>query len=98
MINVAELDNDATTLEIVAAEFFSKKVSLHVIDKATGTLKYSRVLDASSGAAYNIYTVDIDNDGKQELLASNHEGSTDVSAVWCYTIPKDVQNGNFTKI
>jgi hypothetical protein len=36
MVNVAELDNDDSTVEILAAEFFSKKISLNVIDKKTG--------------------------------------------------------------
>ncbi len=36
MINIVELDNDDSTIEIVAAEFFSKKISLNIIDKATG--------------------------------------------------------------
>lgn len=36
MINVAELDNDDSTIEIIAAEFFSKRISLNIIDKATG--------------------------------------------------------------
>lgn len=32
-----------------------------------------------------------------ELLASNHEGDTDKSSVWCYTVPSDIVNGEFKK-
>jgi hypothetical protein len=45
MINLVEIDGDSSTLDIVAAEFFSKKISLNIIDKKTGTLKSRRVID-----------------------------------------------------
>lgn len=45
MINLVELDNDSSTVEILAAEFFSKKFTLHIIDRKTGTLKSSRIID-----------------------------------------------------
>lgn len=53
-------------------------------------MKFRRIIDDKTYAAYNIYTADINNDGKLELLASNHDGKTENAAVWCYKIPNDV--------
>lgn len=47
-------------------------------------MKSRRIIDSNSGAAYNVFAADINNDGVQELIASNHEGSESNAKVWIY--------------
>jgi hypothetical protein len=41
--------------------------------------------------------LDIDNDGKYELLVNNHETDNSKSAIFLYDVPSDLFNGNFTR-
>jgi len=43
--------------------------------------------------------VDLNNDGKYELLVNNHESKESKNGIWAYTCPEDgdLMNGEFTK-
>jgi hypothetical protein len=83
---MADLDGDGRE-EIVASEFFSRKLSVHW---QSGDRWSSRVLDAGSalGSAFDIQVVDLDRDGRLDLLVSNHEGGKS-GAVFAYELASD---------
>lgn len=94
----AELDGQSNTLEVVAAEFFSQKLSLHVISLgATVAVTKSKTIDDTIGPGYSVQLADLNNDGKKELLVTNHQGTATLSGLFAYEIPADPINGVFTR-
>merc|ERR1711871_728155 len=58
----------------------------------TRRLDNTATIDAASGAVYSIQLVDLDGDGADELLVSNHQPTPDTvpaPAVMAYSIPAD---------
>eukprot|EP01094_Clydonella_sp_ATCC50884_P021329 TRINITY_DN4683_c0_g1_i1.p1 TRINITY_DN4683_c0_g1~~TRINITY_DN4683_c0_g1_i1.p1 ORF type:complete len:449 (+),score=144.29 TRINITY_DN4683_c0_g1_i1:42-1349(+) len=80
---------------IVAAEFFTQALRLYWTDEAewtAGSVK-SLTIDDAMGAPFDVQVVDLNGDGKPELLASNHQHEADQSAVFAYEIPQDWSAG-----
>ncbi|NQD36609.1 VCBS repeat-containing protein [Permianibacter sp. IMCC34836] len=90
---IDDLNGDGTP-EIVATEFFAKKLSLHWFEG--GVLK-SRVLDSSLGAAFDVSIEDLNNDGRRDLLVTNHENQAAKAAVFAYEVPQEVKTGTFIR-
>ena len=91
--DLVDLNNDGQ-VEIVSAEFFAKKLS---ISWKNGDKFESRVIDSKLGSAFDIQIVDVNNDGKHELLVTNHENKALASAVFAFEIPVDFKTGEFTR-
>ena len=87
-----DLDSNGTQ-EIVATQFFSKKLSLWWKD---GNAYASRIIDADLGSAFDVQVVDLDADGKRDLLVTNHEAN-EKAAVFAYEIPADMKKGAFKR-
>ena len=47
----------------------------------------SRVIDDSIDQVYSVKYMDIDNDGKYELLVNNHETDNSKAAIFLYDVP-----------
>ncbi|MBM3274917.1 MAG: VCBS repeat-containing protein [Candidatus Sericytochromatia bacterium] len=88
----ADLDGDGRE-EILAAQFFSRKLSLFW---PAGASYAGRVVDDSLGAAFDVTTADLDGDGRPEVLATNHE-SDRKAGVFAYDIPADPRSGTWTR-
>jgi hypothetical protein len=82
MFEVVDLDPEDDTMEVFAAEFFSRRLTLHRIrkgDQRTGRLPRvltSEVLDDTLGPAYSVVLADLRGDGKgrpSHVLVSSHE-------------------------
>jgi hypothetical protein len=76
--------------EIISAEFWRKKISLIESDKNGRFDNYSALkittIDDKIGSAFDIDFVDINGDGKMDILATNHEAKEDESAVVGYEL------------
>eukprot|EP00588_Corethron_pennatum_P022251 CAMPEP_0194318074 /NCGR_PEP_ID=MMETSP0171-20130528/14717_1 /TAXON_ID=218684 /ORGANISM="Corethron pennatum, Strain L29A3" /LENGTH=825 /DNA_ID=CAMNT_0039074867 /DNA_START=109 /DNA_END=2586 /DNA_ORIENTATION=- len=60
MFNVADLDPSDNTIEVIAAQFFGKKVTLHSIERGPKPrVTFSRTLDDTCGASYSAVLVDL---------------------------------------
>jgi hypothetical protein len=90
--HLADFDRDGRE-EILAAQFFSRKLSLFWPAGASYT---GRVVDDSLGAAFDVTTADLDGDGQTEVLATNHEPDRS-AAVFAYDIPADPRTGPWTR-
>ena len=88
---IAELDGDNSTIEIIACEFFDNRISLIVINRNGGGLISRRVFDDTLGPAYMSQVVDLNGDGKLDILATNHEKKEADSHVYAYEIPEPSQ-------
>ena len=86
MANVKGHDN---TFILFASEFFNHKLSVYEINKGDGKLLRSRVIDNTIDQAYSVKYLDIDGDGKHELLVNNHETDNSKAAIFLYDIPAD---------
>ena len=84
---VADLNKDGE-IEIVATEFFGKKLSL--IQKINVEWE-RRVLDDSIGKPFDVAIEDINADGKVDLLVTNHENNED-AGVFAYEIPDNLKD------
>jgi hypothetical protein len=80
--------------EIVAAEFFSKKLSVHW--QSSDLVWHSRVIDASLGNAFDVLAEDINLDGRKDLVVTNHQGDSSAS-VYAYEVPSDFTRSAWTK-
>jgi hypothetical protein len=62
MFNVADMDTTDDTIEVIASQFFDKKVTLHSIKKGPKPhISFSRVIDDRCGAAFGGVFADLDN-------------------------------------
>ena len=85
-------------LVIWAAQFFDETVAVYRVSTEDGTLVDSRVIDDSTIlSAYQATRVDLNGDGKQQLLVNNHEKDEKTNGVFAYTIPDDIMTGSFEK-
>ena len=78
------LTNDGQ-LEIIATEFFSEKLS---VTYKVGTEWKKVIIDDKIKHGFDLQMVDLNNDGKKEILATNHEHN-DGSAVFAYEPSSD---------
>ena len=51
----------------------------------------SRVIDNTLGSAFDLQVVDINADGKLDLLVTNHENNATFSSLYAYEIPVNWQ-------
>ena len=72
MFRIHELDGNPKTLDIVAAQFFSSELKAYFIDRSSSQVVQSITIDENVGAAYDLHFVDVNADGKLDLLVSNH--------------------------
>ena len=92
LFTVADLDGDGKP-EVIAASYFTSQLNLFHSKASTGFANPTDVqvvtLDATVGAAFDVQVVDVNGDGKVDLLVSNHQGdgATDPSGgVYAYEI------------
>jgi hypothetical protein len=72
-------------LTIIATEFFSKRLSMHWL--INGNWEH-KIIDDTIGAAFDLSLVDLNRDGRMDLLATNHQGDATAS-VFAYEFPRD---------
>ena len=85
---------------VFASEFFSKKLTVYEFGKGAqnaGKLINSRVIDSKIDQAYSVKYLDVNGDGKFELLVNNHETDNSKAGIFLYDVPADLFQGNFTK-
>ena len=84
---------------VFAAAFFDKKLMAYEVEKGTGNLLQTKVIDDKIGSAYSVKYIDINGDGVKELLVNNHEKDKDdaPSSVYLYTVPSDLLAGDYSK-
>ena len=93
---LTDLDPNDDQYEVIAPQYFTEHLTLYVFGLSNNSLLYSRYLDESIGPAYMVELVDLNDDGRRDLLVTNHVGGTGGS-VYGYEIPTDVQNGEFKR-
>lgn len=93
---LTDLDPTDDRYEVIAPQFFTEHLGLYVFGSKNNTLLYSRYIDESIGPAYMVEMVDLNNDGSDDLLVTNHVGEKGGS-VFGYEIPLDIVNGQFKR-
>ena len=86
MFNVADLDPTDDTVEVIASQFFSKKVTLHSLKKGPEpSIVYRRIIDEQCGSAFSSVLSDLDGPSSIEPYTTTRQpisidsGSTIVS-------------------
>ncbi len=87
-------DKGSADVMIVTAEFSKKQLSLYWLD-ASGGIK-SRVIDRAMGAPFDLNFYDLNNDGRDELLVTNHQNDESAS-VFAYETPEDLRTGKWQR-
>jgi hypothetical protein len=67
---------------VFAAEFFNKRLTVYQV--INGKAGLSRIIDNTIDYAYSVHYLDIDGDGKEELLVNNHETDNSKAGVFLY--------------
>lgn len=92
-------------LAVFCAEFFGERLTVRFLSSA-GEEKAPalRVIDDTIGRVFAVDIVDLDGDGNEELLVTNHVSNESISGVFAYELPpraadgtRDLEGGNFTK-
>jgi hypothetical protein len=86
-IDLANVQGYDNYFIVFGAEFFNHKLTVYQIGKGDGKLLLSRVIDDSIDQVYSVKYLDIDNDGKYELLVNNHEKDNSKAAIFLYDVP-----------
>jgi hypothetical protein len=90
LFRIFDLDGSGA-LQVVAAEFYNKRLVYHHFDPAT-LVPTTTVIDPLLGAGFDCEVVDINNDGRPDILVTNHEPSGSVFAFEVSILP------NFTAV
>ena len=88
---VQNLPGYEDSLILFASEFFNKKLTVYQIKNAE--VVNSRIIDTSIDQAYSVKYLDINEDGKFELLVNNHEKDNAKAGIFLYECPSDLFNG-----
>jgi len=92
------LENYPNELIVWSAEFWNERLALYRVSSVDGTLIDKRIIDDDNfGSAYSIRMVDLNGDGKKQLLAHNWQREKEDTRIYAYTIPDDLMNGYFEK-
>ncbi|KAI1880542.1 hypothetical protein JX265_000782 [Neoarthrinium moseri] len=94
LFTVADLDGDGIP-EVIAPSYFTEKLNIYHSSASNGFANPKNVktvtIDSTIGAAFDAQYVDINGDGKKDLLVSNHQGDG-TGGVYAYEIPANVTN------
>lgn len=84
---------------VFSAEFFSHKLQVYEISKNGGQVLNSKLIDSTLDQVYSVQYVDMDNDGKFELLVNNHESNNAKAGVYLFNAPqpKDFFTGDYPR-
>lgn len=86
-----DLNNDGFP-ELVATEFFGKRLTIWMRE---GNDWKSKIIDSKLGSAFDSQFVDLNGDGKDELLVTNHESSN--GKIFAYIIPQNPMTDNWER-
>lgn len=84
---------------IFASEFWAEKLTVQFVT-AQGVKTSERLIDDTIGKAFAVDVTDVDGDGVDDLLVTNHQNDDkdDIkSGVWAYEIPSNLETGTFKK-
>lgn len=82
----SDMDAADDVIEVWCPSFFSQELVLHVVGASNGSLITSRVID-SGLPLESIGLVDLDADGKDEIVVNSHSDKPADSVVLAYEIP-----------
>ncbi|KAI9154692.1 hypothetical protein HJFPF1_07249 [Paramyrothecium foliicola] len=97
LFTIHDLDNDGIP-EIISTSFFAGEFNLYHTTSTNGFADAASVrkisLDRTIGAPFDVQVVDVNGDGKLDLLVSNHQGlgASPIPAVYAYEIPANITN------
>ncbi|ESP03661.1 hypothetical protein LOTGIDRAFT_171192 [Lottia gigantea] len=96
--NYVELDN---TDFIFTSGYFSKVLSVYYLSSGNkwtdSSLVQSRAIDSTIGEVFGVTAVDINQDGRPELLVTSNNEKGTSGTVHIYNVPSDVRNGNYAR-
>jgi len=92
------LENYPNEIIVWAAEFWNERLALYRVSTVDGTLIDSRIIDDDNfGSAYSVKMVDLNGDGKKQLLAHNWQKKKQDTRIYAFTVPDDLMTGDFEK-
>jgi len=94
-----DINNDGVP-EIIAPQFFSAELVLYYSTNGNwgdASSVQSVVIDPKLGPGFDIEFVDVNNDGKIDLVVTNNEAVPAKASVFAYEIPTNWKVGNWTR-
>lgn len=90
-------DQFPNEIVVFAAQFFDEQLAYYRVSTIDGSFKGSRLIDNTTLNAYSVQLVDLNSDGKKQLVMNNHQKETADNGIWAYTVPDDLVSGAFDK-
>ncbi|XP_069133848.1 uncharacterized protein [Argopecten irradians] len=99
MRNVTLLTPDGPKDCIITAQYFTQSLSVYWTDNVNHSWTnlsqvHSRVIDNTIGGVFEVEIVDLNGDGKLDLLVSENG---EKGVLYAFEIPADFRTGNFTR-
>ena len=92
------LENYPNEIIVWTAEFWNERIALYRVSTVDGSFIDSRIIDDDNfGSAYSIQMVDLNGDGKKQILAHNWQRKEKDTRIYAYTVPDDIMTGEFEK-
>ncbi|KAJ3285097.1 hypothetical protein HDU76_008186 [Blyttiomyces sp. JEL0837] len=93
---IEDLNGDGIP-EIISAEYWGSALTIISTTDPSGSFVNSsnlvyNIIDSNIGHAFDVEIVDLNNDGKEDILVTNHQGTSDSPAgsVYAYEVPSDI--------
>ena len=87
--------NEDGRFEVLASQYLNKKITFHHDFQEPG--KWQEVIvDQTIGEGFDLSIIDLNNDGKKELLVTNHV-NTKEAGVFAYEFPLNLTKGKWRK-
>lgn len=91
MFELEDFDGDGLP-EVVATQFFSQRLAIYKRDSLSQPLEQVFV-DDTLGKAFDVSVVDLNGDGRKDLLVTNHQDD-EKAAVFAYEVPGDLRSSS----
>ena len=79
--------------------FFDEAVRMVRVSTVDGTLVANKTIDDTLiQSAYSTTLVDLNGDGKRQLMVNNHEKKDKDTGIWAYEFPEDPWNDDWTRV
>lgn len=94
-----EMEEYPDEVIIFVAHFFDEAVRMLRVSTVDGTLVQAKTIDDTEiMSAYSVTVVDLNGDGKQQLMVNNHQKKNKDAGIWAYEFPEDPMNDDWSRV
>ena len=92
----SDRSDNSQSIIVYSSQFWNEKLVYYYLNTTSNGPVISKeyLIDDTIGPVYDVQIVDIDKNGKNELLVNNHVAYANESGIWLYEFPNGWPNSN----